>query len=105
MSVRLNPKAEKSASISVHIGGRECVIAPAKNAATASGDFNLNRGETCKMTNTGSGRAYVYVSVNAEVEVVIGSETDKLYPAPEGCGSVSQMYDLRQGVVAEFRAV
>ena len=109
MSIRLNPIAEKSASISVHMekqdGKQECIVAPAKNAASARAKFHLTRGETCEMTNIGTGKAYVYVTVDSDVEVVIGSETDKLRPAPKDCGSMSQMYTLQQGVEVVFRAV
>ena len=109
MTIRLNPHAEKSASISISHGERKCTIAPAENADSASAEFHLQRGETCKMTNTGAGRAYVYVQVSGDVEVVIGSKTDKLRPdgsnPPEFCGPTSQQYALPQNVEVEFRAV
>ena len=109
MTIHLNPIAEKSASISISHRERKCTIAPAENADSARANFYLQRGETCKMTNTGDGRAFVYVQVSGDVEVVIGSKTDKLRPdesnPPEFCGSTSQLYALPQNVVAEFRAV
>ena len=105
MDIRLNPIAEKSASISISHREQECTIAPAENADSARANFHLQRGETCKMTNTGSGQAYVYVQVGGDVEVVIGSKTDKLRPDGSNCGPTSQLYSLPQNVVAEFRAV
>ena len=105
MTIRLNPIAEKSASISILREGQECTVAPAPNAGNAQTDFNLQPGQTCKMTNAGPGRAYVYVQVGGDVEVEIDSKTDKLRPGGNNCDPISQMYSLPQGVVAEFRAV